>query len=80
MPERDYSISPVSDSLGLRDVIRGLADDLNALRAGKISPSEGLARAALAKQMFNGVRLYMQALTTLEKQARELPSPEGGAP
>lgn len=80
--ERDYSAAPVADSLGLRNVILGLADDLAQLRAGKISPADGLSRAALAKQVFNGVRLYLQALTTLEKAARDvspaLDAPKGG--
>jgi hypothetical protein len=72
MPERDYSTAPVADSLGLREVILGLAQDLTDLRQQKISPADGLARAALAKQVFNGVRLYLQALATLERQARPL--------
>ena len=81
MAERDYVSTPVSDNLGLRDVILGLAGDLEDLRKGKISPAEGLARAAVAKQMFNGVRLYMQAVKTLEAQARGVGDPkaiEGG--
>ncbi len=72
MAERDYVSTPVSDSLGLRDVILGLNDDLNDLRRGKISPADGLARAAVAKQLFNGVRLYLQAVKTLEGQARDV--------
>lgn len=72
MAERDYVSTPVSDSLGLRDIILGLAADLQQLRDGKISPNEALARAALAKQMFNGVRLYMQAVKTIEAAARDV--------
>ncbi|WP_017999894.1 hypothetical protein [Paracoccus sp. N5] len=82
MAERDYVSTPVADSLGLRDIILGLAADLQQLRAGKISPNEALARAALAKQMFNGVRLYMQAVKTIELAARDVSQPktiEGGA-
>lgn len=66
MPERDYKASPISDILGLRSIIDGLASDLQDLRNKKISPSDGLARAALAKQLFNGVRLYIHAAQTLE--------------
>jgi hypothetical protein len=73
---RDYESTPVSDSLGLRDVILGLSSDLQDLRDGKISPNDALARAALAKQMFNGVRLYLHAIRTLEGAAR----PVGDAP
>jgi hypothetical protein len=80
--ERDYVSTPVADNLGLRDVILGLAQDLQALRDGRISPSDALARAALAKQMFNGVRLYMNAVKTLEAAARSAEAPEAikGAP
>lgn len=61
MAERDYASQPVADGLGLKSVIDGLAFDLQQLRDGKISPADGLARAALAKQIFNGVRLYLVA-------------------
>jgi len=67
---RDYESSPVSDSLGLKDVILGLASDLEALRARTISPNDALARAAVAKQIFNGVRLYLQAYHTMEAAAK----------
>ena len=66
MAPRDYRSSPVSDSLGLKETILGLAQDLQDMRAGEISPQDGMARAAVAKQMFNGVRLYLQALKTME--------------
>ena len=65
---RDYETSPVADSLGLREVILGLAADLQALRDKDITPNEGLARAAVAKQVFNGVRLYLQASRYLDGQ------------
>jgi hypothetical protein len=61
MAERDYRAQPVSDALGLRAVIDGLASDLQDMRAGRITPPEGMARAALAKQLFAGVRLYLVA-------------------
>ena len=70
MAERDYVSTPVADELNLRDVITGLATDLKQMRAGEISPPEGMARAAVAKQLFNGVRLYMQALKTIQSQAK----------
>ena len=71
MAERDYTSSPVSDRLGLQDIILGLADDLSAMRAGQISPQDGIARATVAKQLFNGVRLYLQAIKTLEAVAQD---------
>lgn len=61
MPPRDYADQPVADALGLRAVIDGLASDLQDMRAGRLSAPEALARAALAKQLFNGVRLFLVA-------------------
>ena len=61
MAERECRAQPVADALGLRAVIDGLASDLQDMRAGRISPPEGMARAALAKQLFSGVRLYLVA-------------------
>lgn len=73
MPERDYVSMPVSDALGIRGVIDGLATDLQELRDGKITPADAIARAQLAKQFFNGARLVMAALNTLDKPARPVP-------
>jgi hypothetical protein len=66
---RDYETSPVADALGLTQTILGLANDIQELRNGKISPQDAMARATLAKQMFNGVRLYIQASKFLEASA-----------
>ena len=68
---RDYEQSPVADNLGLRDVILGLVGDMSELRAGRISPADALARAALAKQVFNGVRLYVQASNFIAQSAKD---------
>jgi hypothetical protein len=68
---RDYESTPVSDKLGLDDIIRGLARDLDDLRANKISNHDAIARALLAKQIFNGVRLYLVGSKFLEQH----PSP-----
>lgn len=65
MAPRDYTSSPVADGLGLHEVCLGLSQDLADLRGGKISPQEALARAALARQLFNGCRLYLQAIKTM---------------
>ena len=73
MPERDYSQNPVADALGLKTIIDGLAHDLQELRDQKITPADGLARAAIAKQIFNGVRLYLVACGV---RAPLTPSPE----
>lgn len=66
MPSRDYESTPVADSLGLRQVLLGLASDIEAVRHGTMSPQQALAHAAVAKQLFNGCRLYLQALRDLE--------------
>jgi len=71
MTARDYESAPASETLGLRHVVLQLVADLDAVRAGTISPQDGLARAALAKQIFNGVRLYLQASRFLESAAKE---------
>jgi hypothetical protein len=73
MPERDYVSTPLSDALGIRGVIDGLATDLQELRDGKITPADAMARAHLAKQFFNGARLVMAALNTLDKPGRPTP-------
>ena len=83
--ERDYASSPVSDSLNLDEVIRGLAGDLQALRESKISTQDAHARAQLAKQLFNGARIYLQAAKTMQGLAKDvtqdaLPTPTEGGP
>jgi hypothetical protein len=66
MTERDYAASPISDILGLRGIISGLANDLADLREGQISAADAIARAAIAKQIFNGVRLYLVAVRSID--------------
>lgn len=72
MPERDYVSTPVSDDLNLKDIIVGLSEDLQDLRSGKISPAEAHARATLAKQIWNGARIYLQAIKTIEAGAKPI--------
>ena len=67
---RDYESAPVSDTLGLTQIINGLVEDLNALRAGQISVNDALARSMLAKQIFNGVRIYLNGTKLLSDGAR----------
>ena len=71
MASRDYESQPVADILGLKLIIDGLASDLQDMRDRTISPQDGLARAAIAKQIFNGVRLFFQANAMIEKASRE---------
>jgi hypothetical protein len=69
MAARDYEIATVTDHLDLDKVIRGLSSDLESLRAGKISVNDAIARSLLAKQIFNGVRLYLSATKLLASSA-----------
>lgn len=69
MPPRDYEAAPVTEQLGLGGVITGLVADLEALRAGKITVSDAVARSMLAKQIFNGVRLYLNGSKILSDAA-----------
>lgn len=71
MAERDYASTPVADALGLRAIIDGLASDLQDVRAGTITPADAMARAALAKQIFNGCRLYLNAMAVVSRENRQ---------
>lgn len=75
MAARDYEISPVGDRLCLDRVIMGLAQDLDQLRAGTITVDDAVARSLLAKQLFNGVRLYLGASKMLSAEAKPVSSP-----
>lgn len=71
-----------ADQYSLDAIVKGIADDLIALRAGRISIKDAQARALLAKQYMNGVRLVMNARRSLEANAKPvncLPSNEGVA-
>lgn len=62
--------SPMNERFALDTVILGLASDLEELRARKITISDAQARAELAKQIFNGVRLAINANKLLSERAR----------
>lgn len=78
MAARDYDSAPVSESLGVESIIRGLASDLDELRSGKISVQDAIARSMLAKQIFNGVRLYLNGSKILADNARSVNRPSLG--
>lgn len=69
MAARDYEVSPVTDHLNLDKIILGLSSDLEQLRAGKIGVNDAIARSLLAKQIFNGVRIYLSAAKMLSTAA-----------
>ncbi len=77
MASRDYVSAPISEQLGLGGVIAGLVGDLDALRAGKITVADAVARSMLAKQIFNGVRIYMNGTKYLSDAALPAPPAEG---
>jgi hypothetical protein len=69
LAKRDYESAPLSEQLGLAGVIGGLVSDLEELRAGKITVSDAVARSLLARQIFNGVRLYLNGTKLLSDAA-----------
>jgi len=70
MAKRDYESAPESEALGLAGVINGLVRDLESLRAGEISTHDAIARSMLAKQIFNGFRLYLNGSKMLAGNAK----------
>lgn len=62
----DKDRSPLNERFALESIIDGLACDLSELRQKKISVNDALARAALAKQIMNGVRLFVLARRSWE--------------
>lgn len=72
MAARDYDSAPVTGQLSLDKVINGLVGDLEQLRAGQISINDAMARSMLAKQIFNGVRIYLSGANMLAQSAREV--------
>lgn len=68
--------SPLSERFSLDGIIAGLAGDLEAVRAGRMSVDAARAQAELAKQLFNGIRLVVTAQRVLEQRAKEIPAPE----
>ena len=70
MTPRDYTTAPLAEKLNLQSVISGLCSDLEQLRRGEIGINDALARSALAKQIFNGVRLYLNGTKLLSENAK----------
>jgi hypothetical protein len=66
------SLDDVGSKYSLEAIVQGIADDLLALRAGTISVKDAQARALLAKQYMNGVRLVLNARNSLEIGARQV--------
>lgn len=79
MSSRDYEFAPVAEDLSLKKIVDGLSRDLDELRAGKISVNDAIARSMLAKQIFNGVRIYLNATRLLSTRAIAAPEPLAAA-
>ncbi|QUT07945.1 hypothetical protein KFK14_11455 [Sphingobium phenoxybenzoativorans] len=60
----------VASPYSLDAIVKGIADDLVSLRRGEISIKDAEARAMLAKQYMNGVRLVINARQSLEAAAK----------
>ncbi len=67
-------LTDLGEPYSLDAIVKGIADDIIALRAGKISIKDAQARAMLAKQYMNGVRLVINARNSLELAAKKLPT------
>lgn len=63
----------LGEKLGLPDIVFGIANDLKALREGRISIRDARARAELARELLRAVRLVVDAQKYIEGQA--LPAP-----
>lgn len=68
--------SNIGSEFDIPAVIRGLHQDMLDLRAGKITAKDAQVRADLAKQMFNGLRIVVQAQKFLSARMKSLPSNE----
>ncbi|MDE1914684.1 MAG: hypothetical protein KGJ57_04380 [Sphingomonadales bacterium] len=64
------TVTDVGSQISLDVIVQGIAQDLTDLRSGKISVKDAQARALLAKQYMNGVRLVLNARKSLEQGAR----------
>tara|TARA_R110002167_G_scaffold42512_4_gene129110 strand:- start:1165 stop:1398 length:234 start_codon:yes stop_codon:yes gene_type:complete len=64
--------SSLSDDLGIEGVVLGIARDLSELRNGKISVQDAHARAELAKQYMNGIRMIVNAQKFLLERSRHI--------
>lgn len=69
MENEQDNTGQLSERFSLDKLILGIIEDLDDLRAGRISVKDAQARAELAKQAMNGVRLVVNAQRFLETRA-----------
>ena len=77
---QEKQIGPLTQRFNLMSFTDGLIEDLDALRSGKISVREAMARANLAKQVLRGVHYVVTAQKFLSDNARRLPQSSVEAP
>jgi hypothetical protein len=65
-------MASIAETFNLEEVITGLASDLKERRAGKITVEDARARADLARQIFNGLRLFVTAQKYLEQNMKQV--------
>lgn len=70
---QEKQIGPLTQRFNLMSFTDGLIEDLDALRSGKISVRDAMARANLAKQVLRSVHYVVTAQKFLSDNARKLP-------
>lgn len=76
MADTRSTASPLDERFSLENIIAGLASDLEAVRAGSMTIEAARAQAEIAKQLFNGIRLVVNAQKYLEQRAIPVNSSE----
>lgn len=69
-------IGPLTQRFNLMDFTDKLIDDLELLRAGKISIRDAVARANLAKQVLKSVHYVVTAQKYLSDNAKRIEPPK----
>jgi hypothetical protein len=60
----------LDEQFDIATIVRGLASDLQQVRNGTMSIQQASAQADLAKQLFNGLRLVIQARKFLDAEMK----------
>lgn len=66
-----------SVTIELNEVTAGLAEDLKALRAGKITNADGRVRAQLGREILRGFHLDLEGLKFVTASAKAVERLEG---
>lgn len=73
MRDERLEAAPLAERFKLDNLIDDLAEDLRALRAGRISVRDARARADLAKQILRGVHYVVIAQKFMAERALPVP-------